>query len=129
MNKNTKFEYFNRYNSKDSKLFWVSCKLYFSNKHSNADTGIILTENGELVLKNKKVADTFNEYFGTILEVLDSYYWKDNSELLSNTKSFDRINNIIKKSSKHKKQNKKNKTKNKKKNSKILAIFLSEQFH
>ena len=113
---------YNRYNSRDSKPFWVSCKLYFSNKHSNAVTGIILTENGELVLKNKKVADTFNEYFGTILEVLDSYYWKDNSEPLSNTKSFDSINNI-KKSSKHPK-------KIIQKKFEILAIFLlSEKFH
>ena len=95
MNKNTKFEYFNRYNT--SKPFWVNCKLYFSNKHSKADTGIMLTENGELGLKNNKVAETFNEYFGTIVEVLDLYSWKDNSELLSNTKSFDRINNIVKK--------------------------------
>ena len=61
LNKNTKFEYFNRHNS--SKPFWVSCKLYFSNKHSNADTGIMLTENGELGLKNNKVAEIFNEYF------------------------------------------------------------------
>ena len=80
----------------------------------------MLTENGELVLKNKKVADTFNDYFGTILEVLDLYYWKDNSELLSNTKSFDRINNIIKKSSKHKKQNK---TKKKKKKFQNFSYF------
>ena len=54
----------------------------------------MLTENAELVLKNNKITDTFNEYCGTIVEDLDLYYWKDNS--VSNTKSFDRINNIIK---------------------------------
>ena len=78
----------------------------------------MLTKNGQLVLKNNEIADTFNENFGTIIEDLALYFWKDNSELLSNTKSFDRTNNIIKKiSSKHKKTSK---------NSKILAIFLSE---
>ena len=123
LNKKTKFEYFNRYNSKNGKHFWVSCKLYFSNKYSKADTGIMLTENGELGLKNNKVAETFNEYFGTIVEVLDLYSWKDNSELLSNTKSFDRINNIVKKYRNHPS------IKNIKENSKILGIFLSEQFH
>ena len=83
----------------------------------------MLTENGELGLKNSKVAETFNEYFGTIVEVLDLYSWKDNSELLSNTKSFDRINNIVKKYRNHPS------IKNIKENSKILGIFLSEQFH
>ena len=59
----------------------------------------MLTENAELVLKNNKITDTFNEYCGTIVEDLDLYYWKDNS--VSNTKSFDRINNIIKKYKNH----------------------------
>ena len=40
--------------------------------------------------------DTFNEYFETIVRYLDLHYWKDNSELLSNTKFVDRINNIMK---------------------------------
>ena len=48
----------------------------------------MLTENRELVLKDNKITDTFNEYFETIVEDLDLYYWKGNSELLSNTKSF-----------------------------------------
>ena len=108
LNKNAKFVYCNRYNSKNSKLLWVSCKAYFSKKHSKADTGIMLTENGKSVLKNNEIVNAFREYFRTIVEDLDLYYWKDNSELLSNTKSFGRINNIIRKqkSSKHKKHQK-----------------------
>ena len=97
LNKNAKFEYFNRLNSKESKPFWVSCKPYLSNKHSKADTGITFTENVELVLKNNKITDSFNEYFETIVEDLDLHYCKDNSELLLDTKSFDRVNNVINK--------------------------------
>ena len=96
-NKNAIFEYFNRYSSKNSKPSQVSDKLYFPNKYSRANTGIRLTKTWELVLKNNLVTDTLNEYFGTTVEVLDLHYWKDNSEILLNTKSFHRINYIIKK--------------------------------
>ena len=34
----------------------------------------MFTENEELVLKSNKIADTFNEYFGTIVKSLDLYY-------------------------------------------------------
>ena len=57
----------------------------------------MLTEIGKLVLKNTQIANRFNEYFGTVVQDLVLYFRKHNSELLSNTKSFDRINNIIKK--------------------------------
>ena len=33
----------------------------------------MLNENGELILKDKDVADTFNEYFESIAESLDLY--------------------------------------------------------
>ena len=90
LKKGAKFEYFNRYNSKDSRPFWVSCKPHFSNKNRKADTGNILAENEELVLKSNKIANTFNEYFVTIVQDIDLYYWKDHSELLTNTKSLDK---------------------------------------
>ena len=32
--------------------------------------------NGELLLKDKDVADKFNEYFGSIVESLDFYKWE-----------------------------------------------------
>ena len=44
LNKQAKFEYFSSYNSADSKLFWVNCKPYFSNKYIKADTDIVLNE-------------------------------------------------------------------------------------
>ena len=36
----------------------------------------MLNENGELLWKNEDVADTFNEYFGPIVESLDLYKWE-----------------------------------------------------
>ena len=36
----------------------------------------MLNKNGELLLKNKDVADTFNEYFRSIVEPLDLYKWE-----------------------------------------------------
>ena len=95
LNKNAKFKYFIRYNSRDSKPVWVSCKRYFSTKHSKTDISIMFAKNGEFLFRNNKIADFFNEYFGTTVEDLDLYHWKDNSELLSNTKFFERINNNI----------------------------------
>ena len=38
---------------------WVTCKPYFSNKHNKADNDIVLNEDGELILKNKKIAESF----------------------------------------------------------------------
>ena len=60
LNKNVKFEYCNRYDSKDSKPFWVTCKSCYSNKHIKTDIGTMLIENGKwLVLKNNKIDDTY----------------------------------------------------------------------
>ena len=74
LNKTAKLEYFNNLKlGKDNKPFWEKCKPYFTNKHSKADTDIMLNENGELLLKDKDIADTFNEYFGSIVESLDLY--------------------------------------------------------
>ena len=36
----------------------------------------MLNENGELLLKDKDIADTFNKYFGSIFESLDLYKWE-----------------------------------------------------
>ena len=69
--KTAKIEFFNNLKTgKDNKLFWEKRKPYFTNKHSKADTGIMLNENGELLLKDKDIADTFNKYFRSIVEYL-----------------------------------------------------------
>ena len=76
LNKQANFEYLSSYNSTDSKLLWVNCKPYFSNKYSKADTDIVLNENGDSILKNEEIAKTFNDYFGTIVDNLDVHHWE-----------------------------------------------------
>ena len=63
--KSAKFEYFNRYDYKDGKPFWVTCKLCFPNKHSKTDNDIVLNENGELTLKAKKLQTLLTIILGT----------------------------------------------------------------
>ena len=99
LNKEAKLEYFSKYESDDNKPFWVRCKPYFTNKHSKADTDIMLSENGELILKNKEIANTFNDHFGSIVDNLGLDHWDDHS--LSPTKGDDRIDNIIKRYKNH----------------------------
>ena len=71
-NKKAKLEYFNTlYQAKGSKPFWVKYKSSFSNKHSKAYTDIVLNEKDDNIFKNKEITNTFNEYFGSIVEWLD----------------------------------------------------------
>ena len=59
----------------------------------------MLSENGELILKNKEIANIFNDHFGSIVENLGLDHWDDHS--LSPTKSSDGIENIIKRYKNH----------------------------
>ena len=59
----------------------------------------MLSENGELILKNKKIANTFNDRFGSIVDKLSLDQWDDHS--LSPTMGSDRIDNIIKQYKNH----------------------------
>ena len=80
LNKKAKLEYFNNFDSsQESRSFWVKCKPYFSNIHSKADTDIILHEKGDINFKNKEIANTINEYFGSIVESLDLHIWTESS--------------------------------------------------
>ena len=54
----------------------------------------MLSENGELILKNKEIANTFNDHFGSIVDNLSLDHWEDYSQ--SSTMGSDRIDNIIK---------------------------------
>ena len=99
MNKQAKIEYFNSYNSADSKPFWINCKPYFSNKYNKADTDIVLNENGNLILKNKEIVKTFNDYFSAIVDSLNLHHWEDKNSPPSSTS--DKINDIIKNYEKH----------------------------
>ena len=99
LNKEAKLEYFSKYESDDNKPFWVRCKPYFTSKHSKADTDIMLSENGELILKNKEIANTFNYHFGSIVDNIGLNHWDDH--YLSPTKGDGRIDNIIKRYKNH----------------------------
>ena len=103
LNKTAKLEYFNNLKlGKDNKPFWEKCKPYFTNKHSKADTDIILNENGELVLKDKDIVDTFNEYFGSIVESLDLSKWESEiTDLGLNDSNQDYLDITIRKYEKH----------------------------
>ena len=37
----------------------------------------MLNEDGELILKNKEIAITFNDYFGSIVENLNLEHWDE----------------------------------------------------
>ena len=52
----------------------------------------MLSENGELILKNKEIANIFNDHFGFIVDKLSLDQWNDHS--LLPTMDFDRINKI-----------------------------------
>ena len=99
LNKESKFEYFSKYESDDNKSFWIRCKPNFTNKYSKADTDIMISENGELILKNKEIANIFNDHFGSIVDNLGLDHWDDH--FLSPTKGNDRIDNIIKRYKNH----------------------------
>ena len=62
----------------------------------------MLNEKGELLLKDKDVADIFNEYFGSIVESLDLYKWESEiSDLGLNYSNQDYLDIIICKYEKH----------------------------
>ena len=84
LNKEAKLAYFNKFESNGNKPFWVNCKPYFTNKQSRADTDTMLSENEELIIKDKDIANTFSDHFGFIVDNRDLDHWEDHS--LSPTK-------------------------------------------
>ena len=60
------------HNSADSKLFWINCKPYFSNKYGKADIDIVFNENGDLILKNeeKLLMITFAQLLVTLICII-----------------------------------------------------------
>ena len=59
----------------------------------------MLNEDGELILKNKEIANTFNDYFGSIVENLNLEHWDEDSNSYSkiNHRNNQSIKNIKKK--------------------------------
>ena len=57
--------------SYNSKAVWKPCRLYFSNKSSNAQENIALLEKDNLLSKQKDVAAIFNKTFGSVTDWLN----------------------------------------------------------
>ena len=91
LNKEAKMQYFDNYHLTNIKPFWENCKRCFSSKHSKAKTDIILSENDDLILKNDKIANAFNDYF----ENMNLYHWEDKP--FSVSKDSNIMKNIIQK--------------------------------
>ena len=51
--------------------------------HSKADNNIVLNEKGELIFKNREIADSFNNYFGSIVDNLNLQHWNESSDISS----------------------------------------------
>ena len=47
-------------------------------KHSKADTDI-LSENGELIMKNQDIANTVHDYFGSVVKNLNLFQWNEHN--------------------------------------------------
>ena len=74
LTKNVKREYFQNLNInsiKDNKTFWKTIKPFLSNKGNTHQKKIILVENDEIIMDNKKNADIMNDYFVNVTKSLD----------------------------------------------------------
>ena len=61
----------------------------------------MLNEDGELILKNKEIANTFHDYFGSIVENLNLEHWDEDSNSYSGINHRNNVKDIIKKYSNH----------------------------
>ena len=94
LHQKSKCNYFSNLDvSKRVKPFWKTCQPYVSNKHSRRDTSIILIENNELTLNNRRIVTTFNDYFAETVPYLNLFKWLGNAESL--TSNLDIIDSIV----------------------------------
>ena len=100
LNEKSKYNYFNNLDvSKGVQPFWKTCKPYFSNKHSRGDTSIIRIEKNELILNNRKIATTFNDYFSETVPSLNLFKWPGKVKSSANNRGI--IDSIVLKSHDH----------------------------
>ena len=98
LNEKHKKEYFENLNvATNSKPFCDKCKPYFSNKYTKGDFNIMLIENDEILLKNKKIADVLNSYFDSVTDSLDLFSWSAQTD----NKKTDALQNILKRFHNH----------------------------
>ena len=87
LNQTSKYNYFDNLDvSKGIKPFWKTCKSFFSYNRSREDTSIILIEKNELILNNRKLATTFNDYSAEIVSSLNLFKWSGNVKGLANNR-------------------------------------------
>ena len=80
-----------------SKNFWSACKPLFSNKINAMSERILLVDNDKVISDDRDIATTFNNYFNTIADCLDTPSWNPTFSPKSN----DLIQNILEKFDKH----------------------------
>ena len=86
--------------AKMASLFGLLVNLLFQ-INSKADNDIVLNENGALILKNKEIADTFSNHFGSIVDNLNLQYWNETSDMPSLGLWSKELNYIINKYKNH----------------------------
>ena len=96
-NNECKREYFDKlYVKTTTKPFSITCKPYFSNKHSHGCSKLTLIENDRIIYENNKIAKTFNMYFESVTDSLNLFEW-----IGEPVNSNDEIEQILFKFSKH----------------------------
>ena len=113
LNRESKTQYFgNIQTSKNSKPFWDKCKPYFSNRHANGDSKIILIEKENIItiknevvqketllVNNDEIAKILNNHFSETVEKLNTFEWHSN-ETYENIHN-EKLTTIIKKFENH----------------------------
>ena len=96
LNKKLKKAYFKEKlpKRKDVKDFWNFCKPYFTNNGVCNDKKVILVEKEEVLRKDSKISDRFNNYSVIITDELGIYNWGDiPKHCLDSTKKIKYFNN------------------------------------
>ena len=65
------FENLNLGSITDNKLFWKTVSPLFTEKNGPKNNKIILVEGGKVLTDDTKIAETFNSFFGNIVNTLE----------------------------------------------------------
>ena len=65
------FANFNLSSITDSKLFWKTVSPLSTEKNGSKNSKIILGEDGKVLTDDAKIAETFNSFFGNIVNTLN----------------------------------------------------------
>ena len=102
LTKKVKRQYFENLNINsvnDNKTFWKTVKPFFTDKNKKSGK-IILVENNEIIMDNKRNAEVMNEYFVNITETLDIPEFPI-EEMPANIQVIDPIDEIVYNFNKH----------------------------